>query len=383
MTAVDVRPARPSLLALLTTVAALLASLVVAGPARAATTYAQIDSGSMHTCAVGADGSLWCWGVNWYGQLGLGDTTDRDRPTRVGTARNWASVSAGMGTTCALKTDGTRYCWGLNGNGQLGLGDTTNRTAPRRVVDEGPWLSVSVGTAFACGIRADNLLNCWGRNDHGQLGVGDRVDRRVPTVVGRPGWGSVSVGLMSACGLKSGTRYCWGGNEYGQLGLGDRTDRTAPRRLLDGRVWQSVNAEGWGGCGIEVDRSVYCWGRNDVGQLGVGDTLERLVPTRLGSAPYTAVFALGEGESMCGVSGGARYCWGDNANGRLGLGLGLGDGGADLVLRPARGRETTPWVSFTAQVFPGIAYGLDQDGRIWFWTSQTDWTGPRRPQLFQ
>jgi hypothetical protein len=78
-----------------------------------------------HTVARKTDGSLWAWGRNYYGLLGLGDRDNRSIPTRVGDATDWVSVSAGYIHTVALKTDGSIWAWGNNYNGQLGDdGDT-------------------------------------------------------------------------------------------------------------------------------------------------------------------------------------------------------------------------------------------------------------------
>lgn len=83
-------------------------------------------SGAIHTCGVRTSGSLWCFGANDEGQLGDGTSVGRTLPTRVGTGVDWADVAAGggpsSGHTCAIRTDGTLWCWGDDRSGQLGLG---------------------------------------------------------------------------------------------------------------------------------------------------------------------------------------------------------------------------------------------------------------------
>ena len=75
--------------------------------------------------ALESDGSLWAWGYNAYGQLGLGVTTpDKLIPTRVGTDSDWTAVACGGWHTVALKSDGSLWAWGDNGSGQLGVGGT-------------------------------------------------------------------------------------------------------------------------------------------------------------------------------------------------------------------------------------------------------------------
>lgn len=88
----------------------------------------EVSVGSDHTCARKTDGTLWCWGKNTDGQLGIGNTTASTVPVQVtGLAGNVTSVSVGNGHTCARKTDGTLWCWGSNFDGELGIGNLTSR----------------------------------------------------------------------------------------------------------------------------------------------------------------------------------------------------------------------------------------------------------------
>ena len=99
-----------------------------------------VSTGHYHTLAIKTDGSLWAWGPNDSGQLGDGTTTDRNVPVQI--AGTWNAVSAGgdepfssdaCGHTVAIRSDGSLWVWGYNGYGQLGLGDTTNRLVPTQV----------------------------------------------------------------------------------------------------------------------------------------------------------------------------------------------------------------------------------------------------------
>lgn len=104
--------------------------------------------------------------------------------TRVGTRTDWATVSAGLAFSCALTTSGTRYCWGDNEFGQLGIGDTIDRNRPIRWTGDARWASISLGDSHACAIHVDGSLACWGDNGYGQLGTGDFTERNLPTPVG-------------------------------------------------------------------------------------------------------------------------------------------------------------------------------------------------------
>jgi alpha-tubulin suppressor-like RCC1 family protein len=82
-----------------------------------------------------------------------------------------------------LKTDGTRFCWGRNVEGQLGVGDTHDRNAPRQLLGDSAWAMVSTGFDYACGATTASALYCWGLNSHNELGNGV-FNPDVPTSVG-------------------------------------------------------------------------------------------------------------------------------------------------------------------------------------------------------
>src|SRR5690606_25163024 len=88
--------------------------------------FRQISGGERHTCALTAEGTLWCWGQNIQAQLGTGASgADVSTPTAVqaGTVK-FSAVTAGSAHSCALGVDGTPYCWGQTSSGRLGIGDT-------------------------------------------------------------------------------------------------------------------------------------------------------------------------------------------------------------------------------------------------------------------
>jgi alpha-tubulin suppressor-like RCC1 family protein len=286
--------------------------------------WVKVSPGGDQTCGVRRDRSLWCWGRNDLGQLGLGDTEDRHVPTQVGSDRDWVKVSLDYGNhTCGIRLDRSLWCWGSNFYGQLGLGDTTNRLVPTQVGDDRDWVTASAGNYHTCGVRVDRSLWCWGRNDRGQLGLGDTTDRHVPTQVGSAlgDWVEVSTGGGShTCGVRRDrSLWCWGYNRWGQLGLGDTEHRHVPTQVGSDRDWAKVSTGNYYSCGVRVDRSLWCWGHNDYGQLGLGSTKNRRVPTRVGGDPDWVKASAG-GWHTCGVRvDRSLWCWGHNDRGQLGL----------------------------------------------------------------
>ena len=151
------------------------------------TDWAGVTTGYYHTCALkSADGSLWCWGDNTSGQLGIGAASTTTSPVQVspGTVR-WTAVSAGDNHTCALQADGSLWCWGQNADGQLGTGSNLASSAPAAVTAlPATWLAVAAGGGHTCAVGGDGTLWCWGRNASGQLGIGSVASQSLPTRLG-------------------------------------------------------------------------------------------------------------------------------------------------------------------------------------------------------
>jgi len=306
----------------------------VSGPSMAAAQEAPQDSGPVwlavsaggfHTCGIRTDHSLWCWGNNGYGQLGLGDKKKRATPTQVGTGTDWAGLVAGNAHTCATRTDHTLWCWGWNRDGQLGIGSKNlKRTTPTRVGTGTDWADIgAAGYAHTCGIRTDHTLWCWGNNGSGQLGLGDNTDRSTPTQVGTgTDWTHVTAGDSYTCATRADhTLWCWGDNVGGQLGLGDNTNRNTPNQVGTATDWADVNAQnGYHTCATSTDHTLWCWGFNSSGQLGLGDTTTRTAPTQVGTGTDWAQLSAGHRQTCGTRTDHTLWCWGDNTFGQLGLG---------------------------------------------------------------
>jgi len=160
--------------------------------------------GARFSCTVHPDGTLWGWGTNNLGQLGLGTFSAQElNPVQIGTATTWQSVAAGYTHTVALRTDGSLWTWGSNTSGQLGDGTTTTRSSPARV-GTSTWKAIAAGSSETFAIRSDGTLWAWGNNSFGQLGDGTTVSRVVPTQIGAPTtWQSVAGGGLHTLAIRS------------------------------------------------------------------------------------------------------------------------------------------------------------------------------------
>lgn len=198
--------------------------------------WSVIAAGQGHVCGIRAPGTLWCWGRNTDGQLGQGPGAEVQlrTPTRVGTESDWIAVDVGQATTCGLRADGSMWCFGDNGFGQVGTAPSSGVTTPRRVGADTGWVEVKTDTFHTCARKADGSLWCFGRNVEGQLGLGDTTDRSTPTRVGAAtDWVQLDVGRFHTCARKTdGSIHCTGANADGELGLGDRDRRATFTRVV-------------------------------------------------------------------------------------------------------------------------------------------------------
>jgi alpha-tubulin suppressor-like RCC1 family protein len=323
----------------------------------------QIAVGNSLTVVIKSDGTLWSCGLNFNGQLGLGDTTDRHSLVQVGTDNKWVSISTrGSLYAMAIKSDGTLWAWGSNTVGELGLGDTTDRHSPVQVGTDTNWVSVSAGGEYTIALKSDGTLWSWGWNNYGQLGLGDTTDRYSPVQVGTDiNWVSVSAGSYHVMALKSdGTLWAWGKNNLGELGLGDTTDRHSPVQVGTDNKWVSIEASGDYTLALKSDGTLWAWGLNGGGCLGLGDTMVRYSPVQVGTDNKWVSISTGQGLHSMGIkSDGTLWAWGLNSNGELGLG--------DTIDRhsPVQVGSDNKWVSIAAGDLNTIA--LRSDGTLWAW----------------
>jgi alpha-tubulin suppressor-like RCC1 family protein len=317
-----------------------------------------------HACVLD-QGTVRCTGYNERGQLGVGNTSDQISPIRATPATDLgqaferpAQVSSAHGWTCARSAAGAVKCWGLNAFGQLGLGDTNNRGDANgemgdalpalRFDTQAPITKIAVGEYHACALSAAAEVFCWGKNASGQLASESTADLSAPAQVHLDGGlvvKDLALGAEHTCLLAdTGAVYCFGANDAGQLGVGEAQNRTgsfgstpgtmgaalAPAKLGTGFVAKTLAAGYRHTCAVADDGRIKCWGDNGAGQLGLGDTKSR------GSAPEDVGDALpavdlGHGQVVTDLACGSRHCcvrtlqntmkcWGDNADGQLGLG---------------------------------------------------------------
>jgi len=256
-------------------------------------TITQVAAGYNHTIALASDGTVYTWGDNYYGQLGNGDNTNNSNiPVAVDmigvlNGKTINQVAAGRYHSIALASDGTVYTWGYNYFGQLGINSNTDSNIP--VLVSGALIGktitrVAAGGSHSIALASDGTVYTWGRNNYGQLGNENNTNSSVPVAVNTSGVLSgktitkVAAGDSHTIALASdGTVYTWGYNGLGQLGNGNNTSSSVPVAVdqsgmgelpveltsftanhADGKVmlcWQTATEVN--NYGFEIQRSVF------------------------------------------------------------------------------------------------------------------------------
>ena len=172
------------------------------------TDWISASAGGYHSLGVRANGTLWAWGSNDAGRLGDNTTASKSSPVSVvGGFTNWVSVSAGGFHSLGVRANGTLWAWGANSYGQLGDGTTIPKSSPVSVVGGfTDWVSVSAGGYHSLGVRANGTLWAWGQNSFGRLGDGTAISRSSPVSVvgGFTDWISASAGIAHTLGIRGG-----------------------------------------------------------------------------------------------------------------------------------------------------------------------------------
>jgi alpha-tubulin suppressor-like RCC1 family protein len=236
--------------------------------------WLSVSVGAMYTCAVDRTHRFWCWGHDLDGVLGDGQSESQLSPELIGTARVWGNVAASTSDlhTCATKLDGNLFCWGMNHFGQLGVGSTHRHMRPAHVGTDTDWATVSTGGYFTCATKTTGTLWCWGSVENGELGTGGDEDELTPTqITSATTWSAVSTGRDHACASRTdGSLWCWGLNTYGELGDGTKVSEPTPVQVGSSDAWVSPSVGDYHTCGRQSDNTLWCWGSNGSGQIGIG-----------------------------------------------------------------------------------------------------------------
>ena len=265
-------------------------------------TLTQISAGSDGGCVLDRQGVAYCWGDNDYGELGNGRGVSSSVPVAVDTRgvladQTLTQISAGYEDTCGLDSRGAAYCWG--DNYYLELGDGSSRaysSVPVAVSASGALAGrrltqLSAGFWYECAVDTAGAAFCWGT---GALGSATVSSSGVPVAVEASGvlagrrLTQVSAGFGEACALaRGGTAFCWGDNTSGELGNGSTVSSDVAvavdtTGVLAGKTLAQIAGGAFHACAEDTTGADYCWGDNTSGDLGNNSTTQSNVPALAG-----------------------------------------------------------------------------------------------------
>ncbi|BDR52133.1 hypothetical protein KIM372_00400 [Bombiscardovia nodaiensis] len=299
--------------------------------------FTSLSAGARHTLAIGSDGRVYAWGDDSYGQLG--GTGSHTVPALVPGFPNgltFTAVSTGLYSSFALASDGSLYSWGSNGDGQLGIGSTTNQSIPQVIALPAgvtKFVAISAGYSHTLALGDDGNIYAWGSNDNGRLGDGTTTQRLLPQKVQLP-VGLAKFTAISAGGYHSmaigsdGKAYAWGWAALGQLGNGTAdyllhaTPGVVQLGLPNGVQVSQISAGDQHSFAIDSEGKLHAWGDNRKGQLGDSSLTQRNSPVQItvaGVTKFTQVSA-GDAYALALDDEGRIFAWGSNEFGQLGLG---------------------------------------------------------------
>ncbi|THF81724.1 RCC1 domain-containing protein [Cohnella fermenti] len=265
-----------------------------------------ISSGYAHSVALKSDGTVWAWGFNQYGQLGNGTAGGNGSvPVQVPGLADVEAISAGEYFNLALRNDGTVWAWGWNNSGQIGVGSadaTVNSPTQVTALAGIRIVAIAGGTAHSLAVAEDGSVWAWGSNSKGQLGDGTTTNRSTPVQVeGLSGVTEAAAGSIHSLALRSdGTVWTWGSTLYGQLGEGSISFRATPVLLSD---FPSNDADL---TDLQIDgTSVDGFSSDDAGPYAVN------VPNATTSVSVT--YETSNEEATVALTGGSDLAVGDNA----------------------------------------------------------------------
>jgi len=212
-----------------------------------------IAGGAMHSAAVGADGSVWTWGDNYYGQLGDGSKISKSIPTKIKGLSDFKAIACGANYTLALKGDGTVWAWGHNLCKQLGNGVYT-QSIPAKINGLNNVKALACGYNHSVALKSDGTVWTWGRDSEGQLGREiSGADTSKPGVIESLG-GVIAIAAISdytAALKKDGTVWICG-NVYG-----DSKEEITQAEGLTNIIAISAMANNL--AALKKDGTVYLW----------------------------------------------------------------------------------------------------------------------------
>lgn len=346
------------------------------------------DAGEQHFMVLKEDGSVWTWGDNSFGQVGIGGTNIPSAVKKADGNRllNIRAIAAGGKHSVALDEAGQVWTWGNNEYGQLGHPTTLVSIYPLRVNKSNGQpleniVAVSAGTHHTLAVDKDGHVWAWGQNYYGQLGnpIGSETFLRFEVPIEITGLNNViavAAGKEHSVALKrDGTVSTWGRNTFGQMGIGETTDvNISPQAVPGLSNIMEISAGDYHTMALKQDRtSVWAWGINDLGQLGDGGREMKLTPIQVEGMNKVSSISAGANHSAVIREDGSVWIWGRYSSGVQ-----------TVRTTPIQVKGMTDAISIGGGGNTNNSYTLavNIDGSVWYWDRYTSDNTTKLP-IFQ
>ena len=299
----------------------------------------QVASGYTHNLVIKNDWTVWAWGSNSKGQLGVGEGVPQNLPAQLKDHEGLTdviAVAAGHNHSLALTVEGNALAWGSNEFGQLGnSSDAELSSTPVYVLDEfdEPFkkgVAIAAGTYHSLLLTGTNELWGWGKNVNGQLGVTTQTNFNKPVKVQTDDFPEDIRIIQIAAGethslalLENGQVWAWGDNSRGQLGQPNVSASLTP--IVVDRLSNIIAIDAGAFHSLAIDRDGHIWtfGSNEYGQLGNNgpdSTTPKKVQVQNVDLSNISQIAAGADHSLAIQNNGTIWAWGKNTYGQLGTG---------------------------------------------------------------
>ncbi len=257
-------------------------------------------------------------GFSVNGELGYDSFFNTGQFAQVGTSNDWKFVVAGKHNTFAIKNDNSLWGFGLNEYGQLGIGNNINTSTPTQIGNN-DWKEVMTSTVHTVAIKNNGTLWTWGRNDFGQLGNNNSSDTNLPIQVGySTDWKHcVAAYKHTLCIKNDGTLWAFGQNIHGVFGNGNTYNSSVPIQIGNENNWKQIHSNFVHVIAKKNNNSIWLWGYNINGQLGNGNNINSSYPIQLGNSSYLEMSAGGSNSYVIDING-SLLGWGSNFYGNIG-----------------------------------------------------------------
>ena len=332
-------------------------------------TFCDISSGQYHVLSIDKYGQIWAWGSNQNGVLGTNSTiTSKSTPVSIlGNKKTFCKISAGTNHSLGLDYKGTAWAWGNGSNGLLGNNNTINIYTPVSVWQGNKtFCYISTNYNFSMTIDNNGMVWGWGENNYGQLGINSTVRVCVPvSILGdKKTFCHISTGLGHTIALdKNGLVWGWGINIYGRLGVNSTVSKLTPVSILGNKkTFCQISTFESSSLGLDKNGLIWGWGYNNYGQLGDNTFINKSTPVSIlgNKKTFCQIFKYGNA-SVAIDKNGNIWGWGGNQYGVSSNYRGVYNYTTPNKIYPDKLRV------YKLAAGPGHSIGLDYFGRIWSW----------------